>query len=210
MCEKELQRRERERKDKSANRFSLFTKRRRGTRVVACTWERERMKGTDYMLHVVLLVVVVTDDHNMDCVLPCKTQISIFHSQLRSSLFYLLFNRPKFNFCLNYQRLLIICDFIPNIIHTSKIQEEEKTFSSICLHKSRTKTIHRHCRQLVIEKWWKVENKTLHNLVSKPDYVLCMCGCLLNRYFPHSNGYFIVGWSECGLTRTRKKLFIIK
>lgn len=103
------------RKDKSANRFSLFTKRRRGTRWRAHERERESLKGTDYVLHVVLLVVVVTDDHNMDCVHDVKHTYRFFTRFHSQAFFYLLFNRPKLKFCSNYRMLLlllIICDFI--------------------------------------------------------------------------------------------------
>lgn len=167
------------RKDKSANRFSLFTKRRRGTRWRAHERERESLKGTDYVLHVVLLVVVVTDDHNMDCVHDVKHTYRFFTRFYSQAFFYLLFNRPKLKFCSNYRLLLlllIICDFILFKIEiklfTHQKFNKKTSSSSICLHKSRTKTIYRiHCRQLVIEKWWKVENKFLHNMISNPDYV---------------------------------------
>lgn len=62
---------------------------------MACTRERESLKGTDYVLHVVLLVVVVTDDHNMDCVHDVKHTYRFFTRFYSQAFFYLLFNRPK-------------------------------------------------------------------------------------------------------------------
>lgn len=124
------------------------------------TRERESLKGTDYVLHVVLLVVVVTDDHNMDCVHDVKHTYRFFTRFYSQAFFYLLFNRPKLKFCSNYRLLLlllIICDFILFKIEiklfTHQKFNKKTSSSSICLHKSRTKTIYRiHCRQLVIEK----------------------------------------------------------
>lgn len=88
--------------DKSANRFSLFTND-DAAHSVACTWGEHKR----HRLHVVV-VVIVADDHNMNCVHDVKHTYR-FSTRFYGQILHALFCCTKcltFFFALSLARLL--------------------------------------------------------------------------------------------------------